>query len=399
MQPAGATMGLAVSGSCCVDRRTAGNGVQPAPGSKAAPAWPARTEAQRAQAPLRGSDGPAAAKGPTPLAWGTEALEATVEAARLQLPGASMSSWQRDWCTEATVDIYLSGRQGDTERAGDILARALAWRERFKDVLTGERVPNWQGDMRVLTRGASGRPIIYTCFRHQVPSASAVDLSQHTAAVFEAAVRLMMHGGATKMDVVADCHCFSLLNNLNVAPLLDFVEAIKNPYRDRLGHCWLVDAPVAMETTWRIVSPAIPVATRQKVRWISAAEVEGEVATTSGVEAGRAVVRAVAANRGELPSGDALRALWRFPSEVCDNDGSSSEETDLLRTRSLSRRALDLLLGDTSEQRTGFACMATVKRAIAICVVSMMLAWLWSFSQHPRHSRDSLQVAEDAPGP
>ncbi|CAK0906943.1 unnamed protein product [Prorocentrum cordatum] len=68
------------------------------------------------------------------------------------------------------------------------------------------------------------------------------------------------------------------------------------------------------ETTWRIVSHAIPAATRQKVRWVSAAEVEGEVARSAGDRAARAVVRAVAANRGELPSGDALRALWRLPS-------------------------------------------------------------------------------------
>lgn len=370
-------MGLAVFGSCCVDRRTAAAGGQPALGSKAAPAWTAWTDARRAQPASQGSDGPAAAEGPAPPAWGTEALEATVEAARLRLPGASMSSWQRDWCTAATVDIYLSGRQGDTERAGDILARALAWRERFRDVLTGERVPNWQGDMRVLTQGTSGHPIVYTCFRHQVPSASTADLSQHTAVVFEAAVRLMTHGGATKIDVVADCHCFSLLNNLNVAPLLDFVELIKDPYRDRLRHCWLVDAPAAMETTWRVVSLAIPVVTRQKVRWVSAAEVVGEVARVSGEAAGRAVGRAVAANRGKLPSGDALRALWRFPSEVCDRD--DLEEADLPFTRSLSQRALDLLRGDTSDKRACFVGMPAVRRAIAVCIVSMTLAWLWHF--------------------
>ncbi|CAK0855861.1 unnamed protein product, partial [Prorocentrum cordatum] len=88
-----------------------------------------------------------------------EDVIAAKEAARRLLPTCRLSEWQECWCTQEVVSVYLRGRQGDPKRAGQVLARALLWRQRYEDVLSGARVPRPVGDMRVIARSDSGHPI------------------------------------------------------------------------------------------------------------------------------------------------------------------------------------------------------------------------------------------------
>jgi hypothetical protein len=245
--------------------------------------------------------------------FGLEDVIAAKEVARLLLPGCQMSEWQEGWCTPEVVSVYLRGRQGDPKGAGQVLARALLWRQKYEDVLSGARVPRPVGDMRVIACGDSGHPIIYTCMRYS-PSwrETSSDCVEHCAAVFEAAVRLMRQG-ATTLDIVMDCYGFSVLNGLNPAQLTEFLEMLKDPYRDRLGRVWIVDASAAIEILWRIAKRILPRKTLSKIRWITRSEVLIDVEAAQGQVAMESVSQAMATSRQKARLD--LR-YFGFPSEV-----------------------------------------------------------------------------------
>lgn len=91
--------------------------------------------------------------------------------------------------------LYLKGRKGDVSKAAEILARALQWREQYRDVLSGVRVPKWQGDFRILSLAYDGHPLLYLhlaalifivtkglrCCRHQTHAFNISDTLEHVA--------------------------------------------------------------------------------------------------------------------------------------------------------------------------------------------------------------------------
>lgn len=244
-------------------------------------------------------------------AVGEEAVKQAVAAAALALPGESMTAFQEAWCSDENVGACLRAAGGDATEAGRLLARALRWRERHREVLSGEREPSWQGDMRVLTRGKSGSPIVYLSMRHAPPpTATARELNEHNAAVLEAAVRAMSNGAST-LDIIFDCHAFGL-SGFNAAAAVSFLEMLSVPYRDRLHSLILVDAPSTLATTWWLLQGAMSEETRRRIRWLSSSQAVAELRATAGDAAAAAVGRAMEANRGPSRAPGPLR----FPSEV-----------------------------------------------------------------------------------
>ena len=101
-----------------------------------------------------------------------ELIDQTVAFATEQL-GMSMSEWQKEWCTPFRVSLYLRGRNGDVMAAGKLVAKALEWRRQHWDLLTGQRTPIWQGDMRILCQGGSGDKlgqVMRACSTGKVPN-------------------------------------------------------------------------------------------------------------------------------------------------------------------------------------------------------------------------------------
>uniref|UniRef100_A0A7S1Q1Q4 CRAL-TRIO domain-containing protein n=1 Tax=Alexandrium catenella TaxID=2925 RepID=A0A7S1Q1Q4_ALECA len=244
-------------------------------------------------------------------------LVETVELATQLLPGGEATPWQRAWCTTENVSRFLRGRRGDPEEAAKILAQALQWRSSFEAVLSGQRVPRWQGDLRVIARGDRGHTIVYGCFRHMPPNKSTADAIDHMAVVLEA-WHSGLRQGATQGDFVLDCLGFRLLDNLQPAILLSMVRAMQQPFRDCLRTAIIVDAPRSFEVIWRTASPLLRPATKRKVQFLSC---EGAVAlahAAHGAQVANKLERVMRLNRtaeGCTPA--------RFPSEVEGHDGLS----------------------------------------------------------------------------
>jgi len=237
------------------------------------------------------------------------------DAARRLLPNGTMTEWQESWCTPEIGALYLRSRGGDVHRAAEGLAYALQWREERREVLVGERIPEWQGDMRVLARGLSGHPIIYTCFRHQPPKSSVEDTVEHFGVVLEAAC-LAMRKDALTFDMVLDCHGFRLARNLDPRPTVALTEMLKHPFKGRLRAGFIVEAPLAFNAMWKVGARAMSETTRQKMRFVTKQEALAELKISGGDVAALTVERVMEGNR--TSGGPAISP--RQPSEIDESD-------------------------------------------------------------------------------
>ncbi|CAJ1418805.1 unnamed protein product [Effrenium voratum] len=224
------------------------------------------------------------------------ALQEVLNTAAELLP-YRLTDFQRDWCTHEVLSIYLRGRKGDVSAAADILASTLLWRESHKDLLTGDRTPKWQGDLRVLCQGQDGHPLLYLCSRAQTFSFNASDAVDHVAAVLEAAVQ-SLPPSVQKVDAVVDCFGFDLRYNLDPRPMIGIAELLRQPYRDRLRSVLLVDAPWMIQPVWRIVQPLLPPVTQQKFRFLTAGEAVEVIQGRQGPHSARVLQHVMRQNRG-----------------------------------------------------------------------------------------------------
>jgi len=237
-------------------------------------------------------------------------LAETVELASQLLPCQEMTPWQRAWCTTANVARYLRGRNGDPHEAARILAQALLWRQDFEAVLSGSRVPRWQGDLRVVARGHSGHTIVYGSFRHMPVDKSSPDAIDHMVAVLEA-WHLGLRHSATQGDVILDCHGFRLSHTLQPALLAAGLRAIQQPFRDCLRSMVVVEAPRSFQVLWRLVAPLMRPATARKIQFLSCkAAVQWAHSHHGAVAAGtvESIIRLNRIAEGSVPT--------KFPSEI-----------------------------------------------------------------------------------
>mmetsp|Transcript_28297 Transcript_28297/g.71076 ORF Transcript_28297/g.71076 Transcript_28297/m.71076 type:complete len:366 (+) Transcript_28297:90-1187(+) len=267
-------------------------------------------------------------------------LAETVRLAEQLLPNGTMTQWQRRFCTARNIRRYLDGRGGNPAAAADIFAQALRWREEYREVLSGEREPKWQTDLRVLARGEAGHPIIYGCFRFNVPATQSTTqhIIEHMAAVMEAAANAAKRRGVVGADTVMDCHGYRVADNLNPAPMLALMRMANQPYRDGLRTAIVVDAPQSFQLLWRAAKPLLSEKTKQKIRFVSREEALKLLVALNGPQATEEVDRVMRLNRG---TAEGCRGS-RFPSELRDDDadgaGQEDDEQESFSGQALARR-------------------------------------------------------------
>lgn len=234
-------------------------------------------------------------------------VDRVVKSAARGLPNG-LDGFLRNWCTAKVVSIYIDAANGDEVQASNLLLAALLWRAQNVAVLTGDRVPRWQGDMRIVARAPSGHPMIMMSFRHQPSTVNVRNCVDHTIAVLEAAVTSMA-SDADKFDVVCDCRGFQLFKNLDPRPTIASMEMLRHAYRGRLRCGFLVEAPFAFHILWRIACKVLPQSTQNKIRFVTKDEAVAAVEHLSGSTAAAVVERALAA------ASDG-KQVWKRPSEL-----------------------------------------------------------------------------------
>jgi len=222
----------------------------------------------------------------------------------------TMSKWLLSWCTEDVVRAYMKGCNGDLSVAASKLVSALQWREKHKEVLLGLRIPKWQGDMRVLDVDDRGHPLILLSFSLQPRHVNPNDAIDHLIAVIETAVKSMRYG-AFHFDMIVDCYGFSLRKNIDPRPACATAELLKLPYRGRLRHGFIVDAPSTFGFLWKIASPLMAEATRNKIRFVSMHQAVDFITNCRGSTSGQLINKVLCCNRDAN-----MKCHYRVPSEL-----------------------------------------------------------------------------------
>lgn len=241
-----------------------------------------------------------------------------VEAAKQQLPGRALTPWQARFCTPENITPYrrLAGRAGagdgiGLKSAAGRLVETLQWREQFKEVLSGARTPVWQGDLRVLTRGEEGHPVIYLSFRHSPRNAGVKHTTEHVACVLEAAT-LAMRGKAQQLDFVCDCIGFQISNAMRLEVASALLKMFKAPYRGRLREGVIVDSPRTFSALWRATAGMMSEKTKKRISFRSQNETVAHFRKLAGDAAADVIANVMAANRSNQS------APYTQPSELKD---------------------------------------------------------------------------------
>jgi len=252
------------------------------------------------------------------VGWADD-LREVLAVAREHLEG-ELTPAQAAWCSPDRIAIYLRARQGDVQRAGEILAQALQVRHEKEDILTGRRTPCWVGDLRVLSRSEDGHPLIYTCFANQVHGCASSDLEDHVAAVFESAMCSTRHG-ARQTDIVVDCHGFRLSANLDPRPARRVVGMLKNPFRDCLHTVVILDAPPTFVALYNAAKSAVSPELLDRVVFLPGEEAEAFLAEHMDGAVAAKVQEAMLRNRGDSEGSGGAEAPPCLPSELQVDEG------------------------------------------------------------------------------
>lgn len=307
-------------------------------------------------------------------------VAAVLEATRALLPNQHMSAWQRDWCTPETVRIYLRGRDGNVAKAAEILAQALKWREENKEILSGARVPEWQSDFRVLTRGTDGIPLIYMCYQHQV-TPNVKKICEHGAVVLEAAVRSLPKG-VEQFDVFIDIFGFSA-RHLDARALFGLMKMIQQPYRDRLRTGYLIDAPRAFSSVYALGSKLVNEKTRKKGVFVTPEEAVAHVLATGGAVASEKLQEAIQWNRKNVGCNPGAVFGRRLPSELPDTPALSTPfhakaQKDVV-AKADAKGASDAVVvateGKVKATRTGLCCRRRGKQGTVESLGAVAMKW------------------------
>jgi len=229
-----------------------------------------------------------------------------------ELQDCTLNDWLRQWCTPDNIHHHIKMCKGDVARAAKLLAKTLEWRQKHEDILSGRRVPLWQGDMRVLTVGNLGHPLILLSMIQQPKHTKPDHIVDHVVAVLETAVNLMQ-GGASQFDVVCDCWGFTLRKNMNPRPVVATLDMLRLPYKKRLRYGLIVDAPKSFEVLWNAVSRALPETLKNRISFASLQQAVNLVSENAGHHSAQLVEHALRHNR------DATRTVnFKLPSETND---------------------------------------------------------------------------------
>lgn len=235
-----------------------------------------------------------------------------IKMARKTLGIAVFSPMQAEWCRPERVQNYIDARPEELERSSEIFCQALKWRGEHEALLSGEANPAWSNDLRVLTRGQDGTPVMYMCFGEQVAKASA-STEQHVALVLEKGMSLV-RPGSRRLDCVIDCHGFRTLENLDPRPLVASILVMRHPYRNCLRSAIIVDAPSSFSVLWRALQRFVSPEVRQRVHFMNKIEAEALINSRMGSRAGHKILEVMERNRSH-PS-RAFAASYKIPSEI-----------------------------------------------------------------------------------
>lgn len=204
----------------------------------------------------------------------TEQLEAFNTLSKTLLPTTlSTTSLSRElaepFCNVQCLLRYLRAHSYNPTRAAEALSRTLTWRHTYSphtlspDSLASEAR---QGNNYVNGFDKKGRPIVYLKKRGMVhdPHKNV----QLLVLVVEQAIKLMPPG-VEQLVILMDMSEYTWANRPPSSVTKETLHILTAHYPERLGKCFMVNAPWIFGALWKVVSPFLDSVTKDKIRFVS----------------------------------------------------------------------------------------------------------------------------------
>jgi len=166
-------------------------------------------------------------------------------------------------------------------------------------------------------KDAEGRPVILIQVRRHDPAAEGYDIDQLTLFAVQ-----LIESAIAAMEAPVDTLCcvFDLreigMANVDMKAVKRIMFLLQHMYPERLGRCWLLDAPTLFTACWAIISPMMKASTTRKIQFVSLANLTETFGEDSEVIK---IVTENAAENGESQS----------EAPVIENAPEANAETDI----------------------------------------------------------------------
>eukprot|EP00730_Choanoeca_flexa_P016292 TRINITY_DN7666_c0_g1_i2.p1 TRINITY_DN7666_c0_g1~~TRINITY_DN7666_c0_g1_i2.p1 ORF type:complete len:333 (+),score=65.95 TRINITY_DN7666_c0_g1_i2:129-1127(+) len=199
----------------------------------------------------------------------TDDEEAALASFRKRLSDLSMD--QQAWADDACLVRYLRARDFKLDPAEKLLRGTLEWRDSYNvEGITPADIHQEARSGKNYLHGTDkhGRPVIYQRPRRQNTKTYDLQVKQ-MAYLLERSVNSMDSSKGIQQHVLfIDFKGYSIFNAPPMSVSKQVLSLLMDRYPERLGAAFMVDAPMLFTTTYNILRPFIPAATKAKVNFV-----------------------------------------------------------------------------------------------------------------------------------
>jgi len=199
----------------------------------------------------------------------TSAQEQTLNKFILEVKELNLEPKLQSYCSEACLIRYLKARDWDLKKSMKLIKSSIEWRRTskpeaiFASDLTAQAISG-----KIFRRGVDqkGRPVIYMTPARE----NSTDYEKNLQLIVYTVERAIdsMGPNVEQLVLVVDFNDFSKKVQPPISVCKEMINIMSNHYPERLGGCYIVDAPFIFNVLWKAISPFINSATRAKVHFV-----------------------------------------------------------------------------------------------------------------------------------
>ncbi|GMH32284.1 hypothetical protein BSKO_00118 [Bryopsis sp. KO-2023] len=174
------------------------------------------------------------------------------------------------FANEACIDRYLRARDGNVEKAAEMLRESIKWRREFGiDALDPAKFPaDIEGGKFYICQAENGQPVMIMRKRSsRLERHEEEGYVEFMCNTLESATRLMPEGIETWVWIM-DLKGYSSRNSPRVQVTLNVLKILANHFPERMGKCYIVDAPSIFSLLWSAVHLFVDPVTKEKINFI-----------------------------------------------------------------------------------------------------------------------------------
>jgi len=222
------------------------------------------------------------------------------------MPLGELSDFAKAYGDEAFCARLLRKYPDNVPKCAEKLKQALLWREQNRVLLTTRKCPQ-AGDYRVIGADLAQRPVLYMCMRNQL-----LPLGQCVDFMVVAMLRAIdnMPAGVETATHIWDLHGMMIRMNWNPAPLVAILKMAEGYFAERMHQVIIVDMPRMAAFLKDAVWPLVPEKTREKVKFMTAEEVQTHVGLHCPTEVAGRIRGSMQQNRDSSVSLEERKRSW-----------------------------------------------------------------------------------------